>query len=406
MTLMAAPETHPGATTLTALVVDPNLDSRLEAVVAAKRAGIVVAAEAAYGAEATFLAVEREPSVILLSLEEPPMRGLATVEALHRQSPQIPVVVYSSQADPTFLRRAMRAGARDFLEKPMRADDLAEAVQSALAQERMRGEDAIEGREGRGGLGTIVTVAGAKGGIGKSTLAVNLAIALRQLTGQEVALVDADVQFGDVSVMLDIEPTPERCISYLGRGSMEVTRQAVAESVIPHSSGVDVLGVFPEPQDWRAVGPARIARIATALAETHEYVVVDTPGTINELVAASICEADIVLLVTSLEMSSIKDTKTAVRILQLLEVDAGRIRLVINDSTDATTVTPSDVAEATGLRVAQVIPHDKQLGRSVQRGVPILLEQPKGRFPQSVREVAGAIAGVATQQPRRGFRFR
>lgn len=401
MTLMATPETRPSAAGLTALVVDPNLDSRLEAVAAAKRAGLEVTGEAAYGAEATFLAAERAPSVILLSLEEPPMRGLATIEALHRQAPQIPVIVYSSREEPTFLRRAMRAGSRDFLVKPMRSEALAEAAQSAIEQERVRGEGASDAR----GLGTIVTVAGAKGGIGKSTLAVNLAIALRRLTEQDVALLDADVQFGDVGVMLDVETTPERCISYLARGSMEVTRQAVADCVVPHSSGVDVLGVFPEPQDWRAVGAQRIARIATALAETHEYVVVDTPGTINELVAASVCEADIVLLVTSLEMSSIKDTKTAVRILQSLEVDPGRIRLVINNSTDAVTVTPADVAEATGLRVAEAIPHDRHLGRSVQRGVPVLVEQPNGSFARAVQEVASAITGTAAQPTRRGFRF-
>ncbi|MCK9485505.1 MAG: response regulator [Dehalococcoidia bacterium] len=400
MTLLATPDNRQSTAALTALVVDPNLDSRLEAVATAKRAGLVVAAEAAYGAEATFLAVERAPSIILLSLEEPPMRGLTTIEALQRQIPQVPVVAYSSRAEPAFLRRAMRAGARDFLLKPMRPDDLAEAVQAALAQERARGDETSEGR----GLGTIVTVAGAKGGIGKSTLAVNLAVALRQSSGQDVALLDADVQFGDVGVMLDVETTAERCISFLARGAMEVSRQAVADCLVTHSSGVDVLGVFPEPQDWRVVGPERIARIATALAETHEYVVVDTPGTINELVAASVCEADIVLLVTSMELSSIKDTKTAVRILQSLEVDPGRIRLVINNSTDASTVTASDVAEATGLRVAQAIPHDRHLGRSVQRGVPVLLEQPGGGFSRAVYEMAAAITGTAAQPGRRSLR--
>ena len=403
MTTMAVLQPHPTTGGLTALVVDPNLDSRLETVVAAQRVGLMVTGEAAYGAEATFLAVERSPSVILLSLEEPPMRGLATIEALQRQSPQTPVIVYSSQVDPEFLRRVMRAGARDCLARPVRADDLSEAVHAALAQGRARGESAEAESQGRG---TIVTVAGAKGGIGKSTLAVNLAIALRQLTGQDVALLDADVQFGDVGVMLDIETSFDHCVSYVARGTTEVTRQMVADCVVPHTSGVDVLGVFPEPEDWRTVGPARIARIAAALAETHEYVVVDTPGTINELVAASICEADIVLLVTSLEMSSIKDTKTAVRILESINVDPVRIRLVINDSTsEATSVSPQDVAEATGLRVALTIPHDRQLSRSVQRGVPILLERPDGKFPRAINEMASAITGVAAQPSRRGLRF-
>lgn len=400
MTLMLAPNVNAATTQLTALVVDPNLDSRLEAAVAARRSGIEVVGESAYGAEATFLAAEHRPTVILLSLEEPPMRGLATIETLQRQSPDTPIIVYSSQGQPDFLRGAMRAGARDFLSKPVKANDLNEAVQSALSHGR-NGGSSEEGAPSTG-TGTIVTVAGAKGGIGKSTIAVNLAIALRQLTGQEVALLDADVQFGDVGVMLDVEPLSDHSVSYLARGTMEVSRQSVADCLVTHSSGVNVLGVFPEPLDWRAVQADRIARIATALAETHEYVVVDTPGTINELVAASMCEADIVLLVTSLEMSSIKDTKTALQILESLGVEAAKVRLVINDSTDASSVTAADVASATGLDAAITIPHDRQLGRSVQRGVPVVLERPTGKFPRAVNDIAAAITGVAAQSNRRG----
>lgn len=378
---------------LTGLVVDANLDSRLDAVTAARRCGLQVVGEAAYGAEATFLAAERRPSVILMALEEPPMRGLATLEALQRQNPDLPVVVYSSCDEPQFLRRAMRAGARDFLAKPLRADDLAEAVLSVLAHDEARGA-ALAGGEEVTGTGIIVTVAGAKGGIGKSSLAANLAVALRQLSGQEVALLDADVQFGDVGVMFDLETSLDRCVSFLARDGVEVTRQSVADCLLTHSSGVKVLGVFPEPEDWRVVRPSQVAKLADALAETHEFVVVDTPGTINELVSVTMRAADIVLLVTSLEMSSIKDTKTAVRILHSLEVDPARVRLIINDSTDAPSVTAQDVADATGLQVAATIPHDRQLGRSVQRGVPIVLERPGAKFSRAVSEVAGAIAGV------------
>ena len=179
----------------------------------------------------------------------------------------------------------------------------------------------------------------------------------------------------------------------------------VAESLIRHESGIDILAVLPEPNDWRVVRPEQVARLARALAETHEYVVVDTPGPINEVVAAALCEADVILLVTSLEMSSIKDTKTAVRVLGSLGVDSGRIRLVINDSTSASAITPDDVAEATGLPVATSIPHDRQLGRSVQRGVPVYLEHRGGTFPRAIADLAGSLAGVTTGSRRRRLPF-
>lgn len=391
---------------LTALVVDPNPDSRLDTLAAARAAQLHVIGEAAYGAEATFLAADRSPSVILLALEEPPMRGLATLEALQRQAPETPVIVYSSVADPRFLREAMRAGARDFLAKPLRGSDLEDAA-STLTRRLASGPDRGIEASSVAGTGTIITVAGAKGGIGKSTLAANLSLALRELTEQEVALLDADVQFGDVGVMLDMEPSPEQCVAYLARDEVQVTRQVVANCLLKHSSGVDLLGVFPEPEDWRAVRPEQLARIARALTETHEYVVLDTPGTINELVATALMEADIVLLVTSLEMSSIKDTKTATRILGSLGVESGRVRLVINDSTQASSVTPQDVAEATGVQIAATVPHDRRMGRSVQRGVPVLQDDPSGAFSRAVKDLAGAIAGVTAQtSSRRRLPFR
>lgn len=387
----------------TVLVVDPNLDSRLDAVTAVRQAGMVLVGEAPYGAEATFLEADRAPSLVLLALEEPPMRGIATLEAIRRQNPDAAVVVYSSSNDPELLRRAMRAGARDYLAKPLDAGAVSEAVTAVLDYER--GGDAETSTSRERGTGTVITVAGAKGGIGKSTLAANLALALRGVTQQDVALLDTDVQFGDIGVIFDIDPPHDRCVSYLGREGVMLTRDVVQDALMRHASGLDILAVTPEPDDWRYVRPEQIARLARALAETHEYVVVDTPGTINELVAAALCEADVILLVTSLEMSSIKDTKTATRVLRSLSVDPARVRLVINDSTAASSVTPEDVAEATGLSIAISIPHDKQLGRSVQRGVPVYTDQPTANFPRSVATLAGSIAGVTAGTRRRRFFF-
>src|SRR5690606_2572668 len=155
--------------------------------------------------------------------------------------------------------------------------------------------------------------AGAKGGIGKSTLTTNLAIAIREITGQEVALVDGDAQFGDVSVMLDLDAT--HSVADLARNEPEITRETVLPYLNRHNSGINVLLATSEPDDWRALQPQHIASIARALAETHEFVLFDTPGTMNEVVASSLNEASMILLVTSLDVSSVKDTRTAMRIL-------------------------------------------------------------------------------------------
>ena len=386
------------ARNLNSLIVDPNLDSRLDMSRTVQSIGLDLVGETAYGTEATFLASQEHPNVILLSLEDPPVRGLATLEALQQQLPDTPVLVYSSGMGSGLMRQAMRAGARDFLEKPVNAGDLRDAVHAVLAQEEQRQLARWSDSTVGGARGTIITVAGAKGGIGKTTFSTNLATLLREITGQEVALVDGDAQFGDVAVMLDLEV--QRSIADLARDETEINRHTVAPYLVRNDIGLDVLMAAAEPDDWRAVQPEHMSAIARALAESHEYVIIDTPGVMNELVAASLNEAAVVLLVTSLDVSSVKDTKTAVRIFESWGMPHDRLRLFVNDSTHAAAVKIDDVERATGLSVVKVIPHDASVGLSVQTGVPIVRSQPNGKYARAVREVAESLAGISTASQR------
>ena len=381
------------ARNLAALIVDPNGDSRLDVTKAVESIGFDAAGGASYGTEALVLTAECSPNVVLMALEDPPVRGLATLEALQQSYPDIPVVVYSSDTRPSLMRQAMRSGARDYLEKPLGSAELREAIFAVLAQEEQRQLARWAETSTTTARGTVLTLAGAKGGIGKTTVAVNLAVALRAVSGQEVALVDADAQFGDVGVMLDIDAS--RSIADLCREQPEINRDTVQDYLVRHESGVDLLVAASEPDDWRAVQPEQLSAIVRSLAETHEYVLVDTPGTMNELVAAALAEADVILLLTSLDVSSIKDTRTAVRILEAWDLPVERVRLVVNDTSRAQAVTAADVKKAVNLDVAHVIPNDQRVGISVQTGIPIVGSEPRSRFSREVTAIAEAIAGVA-----------
>jgi pilus assembly protein CpaE len=332
--------------------------------------------------------------VILLALEEPPVRGLATLEALQQQQPDTPVLAYSASGDVKIMRQAMRLGARDFLAKPLNEHELRDAIHTVLTQEEQRQLARWSEPNQAPARGTVITVAGAKGGIGKTTLAANLAIAIRQLTGQTVALVDADTQFGDVAVMLDLDV--QRSIADLVRSGSEINRLLMPEYVQRHDSGVDVLTTAAEPDDWRALGADHLTQIVRALSEIYEYVIVDTPGTMTEVVAASLTEASIILLLTSLDVSSVKDTKTALRILESWGVPSERIRLVLNDNTRATKVKPQEVEQACGMEAWQRIPHDQRVGVSVQTGLPMVLAQRKRKYSTAVGLMAASLAGVGS----------
>jgi pilus assembly protein CpaE len=149
-----------------------------------------------------------------------------------------------------------------------------------------------------------------------------------------------------------------------------------------------------EPDDWRAMGAEHISQIVRSLSEIYEYVIVDTPGAMNEIVATSLTEASIILLVTSLDVSSVKDTKTALRILQSWGTPPDRIRLILNDNTRATAVKPRDVEQACGVSAWQVIPHDQRVGVSVQTGSPMVLSQRKSKYTRAVMQMAAQLTGV------------
>lgn len=386
------------ARNLTSLIVDPNLDSRLDMSKTLEMIGIDCAGESGYGTEAVFLATQQRPNVIVIALEDPPVRALATLESLQQQLPDTPIIAYSSALASGLMRQAMRSGARDFLEKPVSAQELRDSVHSVLAQEEQkqlsRWSDAPDIRA----RGTVITVAGAKGGIGKTTLATNLAVSLREITGQEIALVDGDAQFGDVGVMLDLDV--KHSIADLARNEREIDRHSVARYLVRHDRGLNVLMAASEPDDWRAVQPEQMSDIVRSLAETHEYVVIDTPGVMNELVAASLNEAAVVMLVTSLDVSSIKDTKTALRILESWGMPSERVRLVVNDCNRAAAIRPEHVERATGLDLAHVIPFDSSVGLSVQSGMPLALSHPRSKYSRIVREAAESLAGVRSTRER------
>lgn len=384
------------ARNLSTLVVDPNPDSRLDVSKTLSAAGLEILGEAGYGTEATFLAAEIRPSVILLALEDPPVRGLATLEALQQQMPDTPVLTYSTSADAQLMRQAMRAGARDLLSKPLREAELREAIHTVLSQEEQRQVARWSEQSAASARGTVLTIAGAKGGIGKTAIATNLAIAIRALTRQEVALVDGDAQFGDVAVMMDMDV--ERSLADLARDEPEIDRDVIRRYLRRHESGVNMLMAASEPNDWRAVQPEHISAMARVLSETHEYVIIDTPGAMNEAVAASLNEAAIVFLVTSLDVSSVKDTKTALRILQSWAMPPSRVRLIVNDNTRASAVSVSDVERACDIKASLTIKYDNRVGVAVQTGKPLMLSEPRSRFARSVMELAEQVTGTATRE--------
>lgn len=379
------------------LVIDENEDSRVELRRLLTRAGLTVAGEARYGASATATANDLHPDAVVIGIEEPPNRAIETIEALARLMLDTPIVAYSSIDEAGAIRRATRAGICDYLVRPLDTETVRESITTAIEQEERR-RQLRAGDAAPAVRGSVVTISGAKGGIGKSVVAINLALALRQVTGRTVALADLDTHFGDVAMMLKLpdEPPVTRTIAR----APELTRGTVLEQTVPHASGVRVLPGALDPEEWDQVDPANVERLVGLLAESFDFVVVDTPDVLDPVVERSVRNSTLILLVTNLDISSIADTKVALRILRRWEVPPENVLVVANHTRRDEGLRESHVREALDWPIFWSVPYDKRVPYAAQLGEALVARAPKADFSRSFRALAGAISGAGSGEPR------
>ncbi len=381
------------------IVIDPDTDARTDAAHMLAAADLTVVADADYGIDAVTVAKEHQPDVFLIAMEEPVARAIQTIEMLASAAPQSATIVFSSLADANSVRRAMVAGARDYLIKPLKPEDVQRAVYGVLEkEERMRQQVGGELSEPIA-RGTVVTIFGAKGGIGKTTIATNLATSLVRLTNSNVCLVDMDTRFGDVAIMMDV--AVEHSIADLGRRIDELDRETIKDALTKHHTGVSILPAPLHPTEWRNLTPEHIGKIITLLAQGHDYVIIDTPGTFNEIIATTLELGDIILLITSMDIASIKDTALALEMLRAADVSEDKVKLIINHSTSANSLREEDVERVLEYEVTWRIPHDYHVANTNQLGIPIVIAKPYARLSRAVTEMAHALSG--TPQERKGF---
>lgn len=378
------------------LIVDEDLDSRVETRRALQRARLDIAGEVGLGAEAISYATEVLPAAILLAVEEPVTRSLETAESLANVLPQTPIIFYSSLTDPEAIRRALLSGARDYVTKPVQAFRIRDAVMHALEYEEKRQMREAGQLAGAAVRGTVIIVTGAKGGIGKSIISVNLALALRQSLQRKVVLVDADTQFGDVATMLDLKPevTASEVLDHLDN----VDRWKIAEYLTTAQDGLLVLAPPKEEgTHWDDKDPGSLKKIIDVLSLNHDFVIVDTSGSFDRYTQAAIEASTFVLVVTTGEVSSVRDTKAALQRLEKWGIPPEKVKLVLNRGVRVDGVQAADLEESLRRKLFWELPRDKFVPLSVQLGEPVVAGRPKSAASRSISALAKAIGGTPTE---------
>jgi len=366
-----------------------------------------VAGTARSGKEGIQLAFELDPDVVLMDINMPDIDGISATEAIRQKSPHIQVVILSVQGDQNYMRRAMLAGARDFLTKPPMGDELISAIRRAGemshverakgAQQRIAATSASGASASMANFapvskGKIITVYSPKGGTGCTTIAVNLAIALNNEDTRAV-LVDANLQFGDVAVFVNEQG--KNTILEIAPRVDELEPDVIEEILIKHqASGIRILAAPQRPEMAEKVSADQFAKVLEFLQRMYSYVVVDTSSTLTDAVLSTIDISDVVVLVTTQEIPSIKNARLFLDLVQPMGINKERIVFVMNRYDKRIAITPERVSENLKHDISAVIPLDEKVViTAVNRGVPFILDnksQPVGRGIFSLAETIRA----------------
>jgi pilus assembly protein CpaE len=364
-------------------------------------ADVEVVSTARTGKEAVQQAFELKPDVILMDINMPDMDGIAATEAIRQRDQVVQIVILSVQGDPNYMRRAMLAGARDFLTKPPMADELISAIRRAgqmAHANRVKSVQvdaspvaaALNQSTSVSGLsqGHVIVVYSPKGGAGTTTLAVNLAVTLHNDETRAV-LVDAKLQYGDVAVFLN-EQGKNTIVDLTSRAD-ELDEEVVDSVIIKHNaSGLRVLAAPASPEQAEQVSPDQFVKLIKYMRQNYAYVVVDTASALDEVTLSALDNADIVVLVVTQDIPAIKNCRLFLDLMSTIDMPRERICFVMNKYDKRISITPEKVGENLKQPVVGVVPLDERVViPSVNRGVPFMIDnksQPSSKAVFSLAE--------------------
>lgn len=321
--------------------------------------------------------------------------AMEQVRALHNQDPSLVLMLVADEVTADLLRKSMRAGVSDVLEAPLDEAKIEAAIEQFAHDVLHRrtstpaptSPDPATPRD----TGRIVTVTSAKGGSGKTVLATNISLVLNRLPDTKVCLVDADLQFGDVCLVLQLEPrfTMVNAAHELHHLDAELLDSLLTE----HPSGLKVLAAPLEPAFADDITTAGLMQMLDVLKETYDYIIVDTAAMLDELILSLIEKSDDILMLVDMDLPSVKNAKLALETLRLLKFSTADVQLVMNRSNSKAKLDNKEIEGALKMHIAASIPSDAVVAASVNEGRPVVETDPKSKVAKGFESVAELIAG-------------
>ena len=382
---------------ISVLIADANPASRdhLRSILARDRE-LEVAGDASDGREAVEICRSLGPDVVLMDASILGPNGMSVVEGIQLASPDTAVIAMVDGTDNELMRNLMRWGVRDVLTKPVLPEEAINTIRSvnqAVIKQR-----AYFGTDSKAPQGKVIAVYSPQGGSGKSMLAANLAVAMAigldaKNNPNSIVLVDLNLQFGDVDLLLNLNP--DNTIAGLAqKGHSGIDSDLVEQYLTLHDeSGLRVLVAPSAPRYAESITAYTVEQVIDALRESFQFVIIDTTSQLQDITLAALDAANIILLLTSLDLLALHKTRTAMEMLRQLYT-GDKIQPVLNRANSDVGITPQDVEEVLGMPVQHLIPSDgRNVVKSVNDGVPMVLSIPDAVISKRIQALATHLIG-------------
>jgi pilus assembly protein CpaE len=317
--------------------------------------------------------------------------GLKGVTSLLESDPGLTAVLVATDLTASLLKGALRAGLRDVIDAPLTIEKLEDTLAHLERRSNKPAPDgpaepyAAPAQEGK-----VITVMSAKGGSGKTVVATNLAMTLaKRHDPEKVVVVDADLQFGDVCLVLQLEPKLT-----IVNAAQEIERldEALLMSLMTrHKTGLRVLAAPLEPAFADEVSTSAMTEILALLKGMFEYIVVDTASLLDELLLALLERADDVLMVVDMDLPSVKNAKLALETLRLLKFPSSKIQIILNRGNSKARLDEREIERSLKMSISATIPSDGLVPASVNEGRPVVESSPKSKVAKGFSSVVELV---------------
>ncbi len=329
---------------------------------------------------------QTKPDIGLIAMDSDSEKAIALVAEVAAKAPECTMLVSSASTDGRLILESMRAGAKEFLTEPLKEEDLATALQRVKRQQQGGGVKSTAGCK-------VIAVGGATGGVGTSSIAVNLACSLAADENNSVVLIDLDLALGDADVLLDT--IPEYTLADVAQNISRLDLTLLKKSLTRHSSGVHLLPRPVQLEDSQLITPDSLQRVVGLLKTSFTHIVIDLSKGYSELDMEVIQLADDVLMVTQLDLPCLRNV---VRLMMTFDDDPSlreKVKIIVNRSgQEAGQISLKKAQETINRDIYWQVPNDYRVMVEVRNnGVPLLEQAPKAGITISINKLAVALCG-------------